>query len=107
MKILLWNKGNAEFRNKFDVIKDMIEESAPQVFVINELNIDQNDDIELYNIEGYEFLVDNLQNKRTGMYVAQYMSYRRLKDDISDNSEINIQIGFPRKKQIIISAFYR
>ena len=107
MKILLWNKGNAEFRYKFDVIKDMIEESAPQVFVINELNIDQNDDIELYNIEGYEFLVDNLQNKRTGMYVAQYMSYKRLKDDISDNSEINIQIGFPRKKQIIISSFYR
>ena len=53
MKIIVWNKGSCKIINGINEIRDIIEEKKPDVFIINEININNEIDIRNVNVKGY------------------------------------------------------
>ena len=82
--ILNWNKGNSNFINRVDTIHQIIIEQNPDIFAIQEANIREQDDIRLFQMEGYQLELDNLLETkgiaRAIMYIKNDIKYRRLKD---------------------------
>ena len=74
LKILQWNKANSNIINCLNEIKDIIKEKTPDIFVINEFNLDSETDIRAINISGYDIEIDDLIKRklsRTGMYIKK------------------------------------
>ena len=107
-----WNKGGFELITKISEIKQIIQQKKPDIFVVNELNLYKNDDINMCNIEGYNFEHDNLLKTRgvarTGMWIANNLVYNRIKK--SENvgeSIVMIKIGYPNQRKFNVIGFYR
>ncbi len=86
-----------------DRIKDIIEENHPQIMIINEFNALATCDVKLYNIPGFKLEIDQLYEESgigcTGMYIADYLIYKRRHDlEKNDISSISIILGFPNRK---------
>ena len=83
IKIIQWNKGSSDILNMLQEIKDIIKIQKPEVFIINELNLEDDINIESINIKGYSLEIDQLMEKsgisRTGMYIKNNLNYTREK----------------------------
>ena len=92
-------------------IKDIIKDKKPDIFVINELNIKADTNVENVNIDGYKLEIDRLILRgmsRTGIYVKNNLNYsRELKYDAENESIITIKIGYPGMKKFILVGYYR
>ena len=107
IKIIQINKGNAEFQNRTEQIKDMIETMKPKIVIINELNKPSTDTISGEQFENFKLETDNLdivdQTARTGMLIHKQLHYRRRRDlETSGLSTIWIQLAYPGRKPVLI-----
>lgn len=112
IRIMQWNKGNSLIKNTINEIRDMIEEHKPEVFIINEFNLNKDEDVNITNIDGYKLEVDNLMEKfdvnRTAMYIKNNINYTRVKEvECENESVITIKIGYKNKRKIILTGYYR
>ena len=73
IKIISWNKGNALAGNRINELKLIISREKPEVFFINEFNLNKDVDINLLNIKNYHLELDNLYETkgiaRTAVYI--------------------------------------
>ena len=62
---------------------EKIHKHKPDIFVINEVELSNEQDIEILNIDGYNVETDNLRetqgNIRTVIYIKQNLNYTRYK----------------------------
>ena len=112
IKVLGWNKGSFDLSTKIDEIKTILKQKKPDIFIINELNLYKNYDINMCSAEGYNFEHDNLYKSRgvarTGMYIASNFNYERIKKcELNGESIVAIKIGYPNTKKLNIIGFYR
>ena len=112
IKILTWNKGNCDFKEAINEIKDMIIEKKPDICVINELNYNKVEDYGTFNIEGFNVEIDNLDNNfeknRTAIIIKDHLTYQRIKKYEAENSSIVcIKVGFKGKKKFFVNGYYR
>ena len=82
IKLTCWNKGNGSLEAKMEQIKVIVKNKKPDIFIVTELELDINDDINITNINGYDFEVDKLMEKngigRTGMWIKRKFVYERV-----------------------------
>ena len=82
IKLTCWNKGNGSLEAKMEQIKVIVKNKKPDIFIVTELELDINDDINITNINGYNFEVDKLMEKngigRTGMWIKRKFVYERV-----------------------------
>ena len=112
IKIMSWNKGNSHISSAMNEIRDYISEHKPDVFIINEFGIYENDDLSIASIQGYNLEIDNLrikyQESRTGVYISERIIYERVeKYEAELSSSVCLKIGFKNKRKIYMCAFYR
>ena len=72
IKIIQWNKGSSAILNKINEIRDIIEKKRPEIFIINEFNLEENIIKESINIKGYQIELDDLIEDgmaRTAIYI--------------------------------------
>ena len=83
IKITAGNKGNFEFVSKIDQINEILEDKKPDIFVVNELNLNYNHDYNITAIKGYNFVIDQFFLKNgigcTGMWIKENLIYERIK----------------------------
>ena len=63
IKLTCWNKGNGSLAAKMEQIKVIVKNKKPDIFIVTVLELDMNDDINITNINGYDFEVDKLMEK--------------------------------------------
>ena len=112
IKIIAWNKGSLQLISKIAEIKEIIKEKKPDVLIVNELQLDNNDDYNIINIQGYNFECDSLLTtnriSRTGLWIKDIFNYSRLKkQECEGESIVGIRIGFPKKRKFNIFGYYR
>ena len=112
IKIIAWNKGSLQLISKIAEIKEIIKEKKPDVLIVNELQLDNNDDYNIINIQGYNFECDSLLITngiaRTGLWIKDIFNYSRLKNqECEGESIVGIRIGFPKKRKFNIFGYYR
>ena len=73
IKIVSWNKGNALAGNRVNEIKLILKREKPEIFFINEFNLDFNQDINLVSVKNYHLEVNNLYNQRGICRTAAYI----------------------------------
>ena len=64
------------------------------------------------NVSGYTIEYDSMKKNnnivRTVMYIRSCLNYQRLyKYELEDESVITISVGYPSKKRIFITGYYR
>ena len=108
IKIVQWNKGSCKILNGMIEIREIIKNRKPDVFIINEFNLEEIIDKKIVNIDGYNLELDNLDNNRTAMYIRRNLIYNREKIyEGKGESVICVKIGYPRKRKIYITGYYR
>ena len=83
----------------------------PDIFIVNELNLDFNSDYNITNIEGYNFEIDKLFKSngigRTGMWISKNLVYDRDNEIENDNESIvAVKIGYPHKRRFYVIGYY-
>ena len=63
--ILLWNKGNSLLKNKIQELRDIVTEKKPEIFVVNEFNHSNEEDMSPTHIEGYQIELDTVPDGST------------------------------------------
>ena len=75
IKIISWNKGNALAGNRINELKLIISREKPEVFFINEFNLNKDIDSNSLNIKNYHLELDNLYKTkgiaRTAVYIKK------------------------------------
>ena len=108
-KLLHWNKGNSDFKNKYDDICMTLDTNQPEFFSIQEanFNIKSNIKIKGYNIE-YNNLIFNNDIARTVLLIKNNISYKR-RYDLENNyiSSVWVQVNISKSKYILICSYYR
>merc|ERR1712055_912509 len=83
IKIISWNKGNSLAGNRMNELKLILKRDKPEIFFINEFNLDFNQDINLVNVKGYKLELDSLYIERgiarTAAYIKQQYSLPKIK----------------------------
>ena len=105
IKLIAWNKGSIQLISKIGEINEIIKEKKPDVLIVNELQLDNNDDYNITNIQRYNFECDSLITTngitRTGLWIKDIFNYSRLKkQECEGESIVGVKIGFPKKKEI-------
>ena len=60
IRIISWNKADLNITMKLNNIKQIIVKNKPQILIINELNLENNQFSGITNINGYNFISDSL-----------------------------------------------
>ena len=112
LKIMSWNKGNSYIKHSIEDIRDLIYNHKPDILVINELRLFEDEDISIASIKGYNLEVDNLREKykesRTGIYIKDNLIYERVtKFEAELSSTVCIKVGFKKTRKIYICGFYQ
>ena len=63
IKIINWNKGNAKYSNQQEAIEFILNKHQPDIMTIQEINITKEDDINLFQVEGYKLKLDQLYDQ--------------------------------------------
>ena len=63
IKIMSWNKANSHMLNRINTVRHLIEEHKPDIFPMQETNIRQTDNLEDYQLETYDLLLDKMLEK--------------------------------------------
>ena len=112
LKILQWNKGRLNIVTQMTEIRNMFRKFKPDIFVINEVELHISEDPNIMNVSGYTIEYDSMMKNnnivRTVMYIRSCLNYQRLyKYELEDESVITISVGYPSKKRIFITGYYR
>ena len=108
-KLLHWNKGNSNLKNKYDDICMTIDNIKPEFFSIQEANYNIHSNIKFpgYNIE-YNNLISKNDSARTILLIINNISYKR-RHDLENDYVLSIwfQVNITKKKYILICSYYR
>ena len=112
LKILQHNKGNSSYSNKSDQIIEIIDKHKPHIYIINEINVENNDDLAKNMIPNYKLELDNLEicdkKSRTGILIHNDINYKRRHDlETQGTSTVWVQLSHPSRKPILIQGLYR
>ena len=93
-------------------LKLILKRDKPEIFFINEFNLDFNQDINLVNVKGYNIELDSLYIERgiarTAAYIKKNIVYQRLnKFENPGQSIIALKVGYPNKNKINVIGYYR
>ena len=109
--ILLWNKGNSLLKNKIQELRDIVTEKKPEIFVVNEFNHSNEEDMSPTHIEGYQIELDTVPDgsttHRNAIYIKNNIIYQREKKfEAPNSSNICLKIGFKGMRKFYINGFY-
>ncbi len=62
LKLIQYNKGNADLQNRMIDLIDIIDEHKPELLIVNEANLHKDTDLSLVNIKGYSLEMYNLMD---------------------------------------------
>ena len=98
--------------NRMNELKLILKRDKPEIFFINEFNLDFNQDINLVNVKGYKLELDSLYIERgiarTAAYIKNNIVYQRLnKFENPGQSIIALKVGYPNKNKINVIGYYR
>ena len=98
--------------NRINELNLILKQDKPEIFFINEFNLDFNQDINLVNVKNYNLELDSLYNERgiarTAAYIKKNIVYQRLhKFENPGQSIIALKVGYPNKNKINVIGYYR
>ena len=112
MTILQLNKGDSLLNNRVGQINDILDKYKPELFLINELNLDNNDTVTPNNFPGYRLFTDGLaitdRFSRSGILAKKDLHIKRRTDlEAQGISTIWLQLSHPGKKPMLVQNIYR
>ena len=98
--------------NRVNEIKSILKREKPEIFFINEFNLDFNKDINQVEVKNYSLELDNLYTEkgisRTAAYIKKNIVYQRLtKYENKGEAIIALKVGYPNKNKINVVGYYR
>ena len=81
IKVLSWNKSHAHMISRLDTLKHIIAVNKPQIVAIQEANIYKSEDINDFQIKGFDLITDSLLEQvgraRAIIYIDSNLRYTR------------------------------
>ena len=112
LKLYHWNKGSANFNNKLNEIKNLINTNKPDVLNLAEANININDNNFSNNFYDYKIETTKMASvtniARSSLLIKKSIPYKR-RHDLEDTitSTIWIEISIPKSKSMLVMGGYR
>ena len=96
LKIAQINKGNSNFRTKLNNILSLIEKEKPDILVVSEANMEENDPCIRNHLKGYNIemkLLGELKEARMIVLIKSDITYEQIKNHENDkNAMITLKV---------------
>ena len=114
IRLVHWNKSNADLQNRMEEVKLLVNKYNPEVMGLSESNLKRSVDLKFVKIDDYELHTaptlanDHLKISRVVVYTKSNLIVVRRHDLEDENiSAIWLEIGMPRQKKILVANIYR
>ena len=112
LKLIQYNKGNSDFKNKISEIQLLLQNHNPDILCLSEANIKKDHIYYLKQFPNHDFELSimhtNVGLARNVIIVKKEVKYiRRMDLENGENSMIWIEVTLPKRKKVLVMGGYR